>query len=159
MKKITIILIICFLFSAKISLADSEIDYNTSINKIKTIGSSLDLLLDKYSAFLKNYPNYDSHETPSELDSLNKQLSVYQSYLIADLRQMIALYENTTDLKDKAKIGSLFSILVDYLITFNYLRIFSLVENKSNILSLANEYKSSADKKLNTFIENYVNSP
>ncbi|WP_042275264.1 hypothetical protein [Faecalimicrobium dakarense] len=157
MKKLITFFIIFSLFSANASFADSRIDYNAQVNNIKTLSNSLDILLNRYSAFLDNYQNYDGSEISSELDYLNRQLIAYYSHSSADLTQLRQLYEITTDLTDTVKIGSLYSILIDYLMAFNYLKLFNIVEDKATILFLANEYKSSADKKLNKFIENYIN--
>lgn len=156
MKKIFVFFIICFLFCANFSFASSRIDFNNQVNQIITLRNDLDRLLDRYADFLNNYPDYDSYEIPSEIAYLNSQLSVYQSHLLSDLTELRELYVFSPDLEDRAKIGGLYSILTDYLMAFNYLRLFNIVEDKLTILFLANEYKSSADKKLNLFIENYI---
>lgn len=158
MKKFTILFIIFFLFSSNFSFANSKIDFNTQIDKVINLSNDLDTLLDRYTTFLNNYPNYDGYEEPSEIEYLNRQLSVYQSHVLSDLSELRDLYSVTVDLKDKAKIARLYSILTQYLITLIHLRLFYTEEDKASMLFLANEYKSSADRKLQLLINNNTNS-
>lgn len=158
MKKFITIFIICFLLSTNFSFATSIINFNEEINRIIALRDNLDIVLNRYENFLNSNPNYDGSEVPSEIEYLDRQVSVYQSHIIADLLELRELYNSSSDLEYKAKIGNLYSILIDYLETFNYLRVFSLEEDKSNVLYLANKYKSYGNQKLNLFIENYINS-
>lgn len=158
MKKFTILFIIFFLFFSNFSFANSKIDFNTQIDKVINLSNDLDTLLDRYTTFLNNYPNYDGYEEPSEIEYLNRQLSVYQSHVLSDLSELRDLYSVTVDLKDKAKIARLYSILTQYLITLIHLRLFYTEEDKASMLFLANEYKSSADRKLQLLINNNTNS-
>ncbi|MGX4600689.1 hypothetical protein [Faecalimicrobium sp. JNUCC 81] len=158
MKKFTILFIIFFLFFSNFSFANSKIDFNTQIDKVINLSNDLDTLLDRYTTFLNNYPNYDGYEEPSEIEYLNRQLSVYQSHVLSDLSELRDLYSVTVDLKDKAKIARLYSILTQYLITLIHLRLFYTEEDKASMLFLANEYKSSADRKLQLLINNNTNA-
>ena len=158
MKKFIIFFIIFFLFSSNFSFANSKIDFDSHIDKVVNLSNDLDILLDRYANFLNNYPYYDGYEEPSEIDYLNRQLSAYQSHVLSDLSELRDLYSVTVNLKDRAKIVRLYSVLTQYLVTLIYLRLFYTEEDKASMLFLANEYKSSADRKLQLLINNNTNS-